>query len=466
MDVTAFVRRQARHCVRETARTLEMRPLRRWCFQEAIGKALGRRESRDKRQKSSTSADPKEGPSSAPTSETMIGQVKASVPRNRKNGAHITLILCSMIDGHQALVCANVGVSEVWGKHRFLDGEPRPMQAVMKSNRDAATHRDLDGHPFVDAVLVVEVDAVNAETLEAALACRAYVRRVAADLALAVGEGEAELGGQLHLLPHLDLQSLHMGITSSIFSANDLVGVGAVDVGGVEEGDAGGDGVVDERDHVRLGLGRAVEGGHSHAAEALRRDLQTLRAKLHARHGHRSCCHGREGQLVRVCSLEQWRGLCRWQVSELYVGLTLGRGNPRAKKAPCPWAVLGIEDTARSTRKGRARGSYPWQARRALCWIGNSEGRGAGGRGGDAGEASWRQRRRRPSPSLAPRCRSPPSLASRSFSSGVSLLFTAAARANRARARQGAGKNGISGEGARLRGGLTSAAASSLSPLP
>ncbi|TVU13687.1 hypothetical protein EJB05_37107, partial [Eragrostis curvula] len=219
MDVTAFVRRQARHCVRETAGTR-----------------------------------------------------------------------------HQALVCANVGVSEVWGKHRFLDGEPRPMQAVMKSNGDAATHRDLDGHPFVDAVLVVEVDAVNAETLEAALACRAYVRRVAADLALAVGEGEAELGGQLHLLPHPALQSLHMGITWSIFSANDLVGVGAVDVGGVEEGDAGGDGVVDERDHVRLGLGRAVEGGHSHAAEALRRDLQTLRAKLHARHGHRSCCHGREGQ--------------------------------------------------------------------------------------------------------------------------------------------------------------------------
>jgi hypothetical protein len=30
--------------------------------------------------------------------------------------------------------------------------------------------------------------------------------------------------------------------------------VRAVAVGGVKEGDAGGDGVVDERDHVRLGL--------------------------------------------------------------------------------------------------------------------------------------------------------------------------------------------------------------------
>jgi len=37
--------------------------------------------------------------------------------------------------------------------------------------------------------------------------------------------------------------------------------VRAVDVGGVEEGDPGGDGVVDELDHVRLGLGRPVDAG-------------------------------------------------------------------------------------------------------------------------------------------------------------------------------------------------------------
>jgi hypothetical protein len=49
--------------------------------------------------------------------------------------------------------------------------------------------------------------------------------------------------------------------------------VRAVHVGGVKEGDPGGDGVVDELDHVRLGFGRTVEGGHAHAAEALRGDL-------------------------------------------------------------------------------------------------------------------------------------------------------------------------------------------------
>jgi len=130
-----------------------------------------------------------------------------------------------------------------------------------------SAHRDLDGHPLVDAVLVVEVDAVHAQSLEAALARRPHVRRVPADLALAVGEGDAELGGQLHLLPHPALQRL---------SEEDLVGVRAVDVGSVEEGDSGGDGVVDELDHVGLRLRRAVEGGHAHAAEALRGDLQPL----------------------------------------------------------------------------------------------------------------------------------------------------------------------------------------------
>jgi hypothetical protein len=61
----------------------------------------------------------------------------------------------------------------------------------------------------------------------------------------------------------------------------DLVGVRAVDVGGVEEGDPGRDGVAEERHHVGLGLALAIRHGHAHAAQALRRDLQPLRAQLH-----------------------------------------------------------------------------------------------------------------------------------------------------------------------------------------
>ena len=49
--------------------------------------------------------------------------------------------------------------------------------------------------------MVVEIDAVDAEPPEAALARRPHVRRVAVDLLLAVDVQDAELGGQLHLLP-------------------------------------------------------------------------------------------------------------------------------------------------------------------------------------------------------------------------------------------------------------------------
>ena len=66
----------------------------------------------------------------------------------------------------------------------------------------------------------------------------------------------------------------------------------AVDVGGVEEGDPGSDGMVDKLDHVRLGLGRAVEGRHAHTAVALRGNLQPLRAQLDAGHGQGSGSHG------------------------------------------------------------------------------------------------------------------------------------------------------------------------------
>jgi hypothetical protein len=85
------------------------------------------------------------------------------------------------------------------------------------------THRDLDGHSLVDAVLVVQVDAVDAQPLEAALARRPDVRRVAADLSLAVGERDAELGSQLHLVPHPALQRLLAvaGISSSTFSVQN-----------------------------------------------------------------------------------------------------------------------------------------------------------------------------------------------------------------------------------------------------
>lgn len=81
--------------------------------------------------------------------------------------------------------------------------------------------------------------------------------------------------------------------------------MGAVRVGGIEEGDAGVNGVVDEGDHVGIRLRRAVKSGHAHTAMSLCRYLKALRAKLDSPH----CCHFLSlGYLcVEILSLEKSR---------------------------------------------------------------------------------------------------------------------------------------------------------------
>jgi hypothetical protein len=77
--------------------------------------------------------------------------------------------------------------------------------------RKKNTHRDLDGHLLIDTVLKVEVNAIDTESLEASLTRCPDVRRVPADLGLAVvADGDAELGGQLYLLPDCTLHRLHI----------------------------------------------------------------------------------------------------------------------------------------------------------------------------------------------------------------------------------------------------------------
>jgi hypothetical protein len=147
------------------------------------------------------------------------------------------------------------------------------------------TNRDFDGNAGVDAVLVVEIDAIQLEALQAGLTGRSHIRWIATDLTLPTRIANSKLGCQFHPLSHPSLQSLPKKRNlrtneqtnkqtkkkkrTRDLSEKDFVGEGAVDVGGVEKGDAGVDGVVDESDHVLFGFGRAIGSGHPHAAEAL-----------------------------------------------------------------------------------------------------------------------------------------------------------------------------------------------------
>jgi hypothetical protein len=126
----------------------------------------------------------------------------------------------------------------------------------------------LDGCVGVDAVLVVEVDDVDAQPLERAVDGLADVLRtavVAAGAHAVVVELVAELGGQHDLVAAL---GQHAG-------EQPLVGQGAVDVGGVEEGDAQVEGAVQRGGRLGVVEG-AVPGAHAHAAQALGGDGEAL----------------------------------------------------------------------------------------------------------------------------------------------------------------------------------------------
>jgi len=128
-----------------------------------------------------------------------------------------------------------------------------------------------DGRVGVDAVLVVEVDVIDAETAQAALAGFADIVGFAVD---AAGPGiggvanDAEFGGED------DFVALaHDGASDELF-----VSVRSVDVGGVEEGDAEIDGLVDGGDGFGV-VASGVELRHAHAAESFGGNLESAAAK-------------------------------------------------------------------------------------------------------------------------------------------------------------------------------------------
>ncbi|GAB3837997.1 hypothetical protein GCM10027610_041080 [Dactylosporangium cerinum] len=141
-----------------------------------------------------------------------------------------------------------------------------PDLALLHQPRERA-HGVLDGGARVDAVLVVQVDAVGAEAPQRALDGGTDVGRAAVQARLhpAVVGDEAELGGQHHL------------VAAALQGPADelLVDVRAVDLRGVDQRDPELDRPVDGAD--RLGVvaaGAAVAVRHSHRTESDAGDLE------------------------------------------------------------------------------------------------------------------------------------------------------------------------------------------------
>ena len=118
----------------------------------------------------------------------------------------------------------------------------------------------LDRSRGIDAMLVVEIDGLDAEPLQAAFASRPYVFGLAADTTVhRIREitDDAEFGRDLELMPMM-LDSL---------ADQDLVRVRAIHIGGVKKRDAQFERAMDSRDGLLL-VARSVEFRHPHTAES------------------------------------------------------------------------------------------------------------------------------------------------------------------------------------------------------
>ena len=185
-------------------------------------------------------------------------------------------------------------VLHLTGLHEFLDGA-----------RDI-----LDRHVRIDAMLIQQVDRVDAKPLERSLDGLLDVRR------LAVRTDEPRAAVRLHLEPELrgddDLPAERLErLADQVF-----IRVRAVDLGRVEERDAPFDGLSDERDHLLPVRGRTVGKAHAHAAQAEGRDFQVA---------------------FTECALLHWRlesAACRWCCVVDGARLELATSALRTRRSP------------------------------------------------------------------------------------------------------------------------------------
>ena len=147
------------------------------------------------------------------------------------------------------------------------------------ARRDELGHRAdglLDRRLRVDAVLVVEVDVVDAEAPQRVLAARLHVVGAAVDAAHGRVVGVAD---------DAELRRQHDLVAAVGDRPADelLVGVRPVDVGGVQQRHAELEGAVDRGDRLVVVAG-AVELAHAHAAEAEGGDGGAVGAELSRLH--------------------------------------------------------------------------------------------------------------------------------------------------------------------------------------
>lgn len=177
---------------------------------------------------------------------------------------HSEYSLCNALIGHP------VGTFEGF-RRGFAEADVADLAGLHQVGEGADAV--LDGHLRVHAVLIVKVQAVGTEALQAAFDGAADIRRAAVDAArLGIGRvaDDAELAGQEHLL----------AFAAQGLAEQFLVAVRAVHVGGIEEVQPEFHGAMQGGDGLLAVAAGGVEVGHAHAAEADGGDGRAVVAEL------------------------------------------------------------------------------------------------------------------------------------------------------------------------------------------
>jgi hypothetical protein len=129
------------------------------------------------------------------------------------------------------------------------------------------TDRFLNRDPWVDAVLIVQVDMIDTEPLQTGIASRVHILRCSVDSKQrAIGSAHvAKLGGEHNFL----------AARFQDFGQQAFVGADAITIGRIEEIDADIERGI-EHAQIRGFIGRSVVLGHTHAAEANGRDFEAV----------------------------------------------------------------------------------------------------------------------------------------------------------------------------------------------
>ena len=120
--------------------------------------------------------------------------------------------------------------------------------------------RFFDRNIGIDAMLIVEIDHIDAEPFQAGLARRAHIRSASVD-ATHVGVGlaakDAKFRGQKNFIAQTTNRSANQNFVVAV----------PVNIRGIKEGDAQFDGAVNCGDRLCI-IALAVKFGHAHAAKA------------------------------------------------------------------------------------------------------------------------------------------------------------------------------------------------------